>query len=87
MSMSRPDPINASIALRTRYAGTFVGILGMCAIVLLAPLIARTLGLAVPAARGLRATNAGWLCLTGAIPGFVFAPRFVHLGKSFKLIG
>jgi len=87
MSMSRPDPINASMALRTRYAGSFVGIFCMCAIVLLALLIARTFGVAAPPAWGLGATKAGWLCLTGTIPGFVFAPRFVHLGKSFKLIG
>jgi hypothetical protein len=87
MSISAPDPINASMALRTRYAGSFVGILCMCAIVLLAPLVARTFGLAVVPAWGLGATKAGWLCLTGATPGFAFAPRFVHLGKSFKLIG
>ena len=81
-----PDPIRASIGLRVRYAGACVGILAGCGLVLLVPLILQTLGIPVSSAWDLGKLAAP-LCLLGAIPGCIFAPRFVHLGTSFKLIG
>jgi hypothetical protein len=81
-----PDPIRASISPRVRYAGAFVGVLAACGLVLLLPLSLQTLGVPVSIAWGLGKLAAP-LCLVGAIPGCIFAPRFVHLGKSFELIG
>lgn len=87
MNNSSPDPVRASIALRARYAGSFVGVLAACALIFLPPLVAQSLGIHLATAWGMGRQVAAIVCLLGAIPGFLFAPRFVHLGKSFELIG
>lgn len=86
MDAKKPDPIRASINPRIRFAGAFVGVLGACAVVLLAPYILRVLGVPIRPAWGM-GTFAAPACLLGAIPGYFYARWIFQWGGSFGLIG